>query len=165
MEAERIFRQYGGLMLRHAQLMMGRDALAEDAVQEALVRFIRLKPSFRDELHEKAWLLTVTGNICRDMLRRIKNRRETAAPEWFEAPCPAGAPDEELARKERDARLAQAVMALPVKYREPVLLVYYHELTGRQAAQAMRLTESAFRSRLMRARDMLRMRLGEEVAL
>ena len=165
MDAERVFHRYGAVMLRHAQLLLGRDSLAEDAVQEALVRVIRLNPTLRGEDHEKAWLLAVTGNICRDFLRKAKRRKETAIPDWFDAPAPGDSPDEETTRRERDARLIRAVMDLPVKYREPVLLVYYHELTGRQAAQAMRLTESAFRSRLMRARDMLRMRLGEEVAL
>ena len=165
MDAERIFHQYGSMLLRHAQLLLGRDSMAEDAVQETLVRVLRLSPKLRDADHEKAWLLAVTGNICRDFLRKAKRRRETAMPDWFDAPSADDAPDEQAGQRDRDARLIRAVMALPVKYREPVLLVYYHELTNRQAAESMRLTESAFRSRLMRARDMLRMRLGEEVEL
>ena len=165
MDAERVFYRYGGVMLRHAQLLMKNDSLAEDAVQETLVRVIRLNPSLRDEVHEKAWLLAVTGNICRDMLRRAKRRREIVLPEWLELPSPGHAPDEAVSQKDRDARLLRAVMDLPVKYREPVLLVYYHELTNTQAAEAMGITDSAFRSRLMRARDMLRRTLGEEAQL
>ena len=165
MDAERVFLNYGAAMLRHAQLLLGQDSLAEDAVQETLVRVIRLNPVLRDEHHEKAWLLAVTGNICRDFLRRAKRRRETVLPDWFDAPAPGNAPDEEAGLRDRDARLIRAVMQLPVKYREPVLLAYYHELTGREAAEAMGITDSAFRSRLMRARDMLRMTLGEEAEL
>lgn len=165
MDAERVFYRYGAAMLRHAQLLLGRDSLAEDAVQEALVRVIRLNPSLRDEEHEKAWLLAVTGNICRDFLRKMKRRKETVLPEWFDQPAPGHAPDEAASQNDRDARLLGAVMNLPVKYREPVLLVYYHELTNRQAAEAMGLTDTAFRSRLMRARDMLRVTLGEEAEL
>jgi len=165
MDAEQVFFRHGAAMLRHAQLLLGRDALAEDAVQEALVRVIRLNPSLQDETHEKAWLLAVTGNICRDFLRKMKRRKETALPEWFDRPAPGHAPDEAASQSDRDARLLRAVMDLPVKYREPVLLVYYHELTNRQAAEAMGLTDAAFRSRLMRARDMLRMTLGEEEEL
>lgn len=165
MDAERVFHRYGAMMLRHAQLLMGRDSLAEDAVQETLVRVIRLNPSLRDEQHEKAWLLAVTGNICRDFLRRARRRRETALPDWFDAPAPDSPPDEEAGRRDRDARLVRAVMQLPVKYREPVLLVYYHDLTNQQAAEVMGLTHAAFRTRLMRARDMLRTTLGEEAEL
>ena len=165
MDVERVFYRYGEAMLRHAQLLLGRDSLAEDAVQEALVRVIRLNPSLRDEVHEKAWLLAVTGNICRDMLRKAKRRCEIDLPEWAELPSPGYAPDEAVSQKDRDARLMQAVMNLPVRYREPVLLVYYHELTNAQAAEAMGITDSAFRSRLMRARDMLRRTLGEEAEL
>lgn len=165
MDAERVFHRYGGLMLRHAQLLMGQDSLAEDAVQEALIRVIRLNPQLRDENHEKAWLLAVTGNICRDFLRKAKRRRETHMPDWFDAPSPDNQPDEEAGQRDRDERLIRAVMALPVKYREPVLLTYYHELTNQQAAEVMGLTHAAFRTRLMRARDMLRMTLGEEAEL
>ena len=165
MDAERGFYRYGGVMLRHAQLLLGRDSLAEDAVQETLVRVIRLNPSLRDEVHEKAWLLAVTGNICRDMLRKARRRREVDLPEWFDHPSLGHAPDEAVSQKDRDARLLRAVMDLPVKYREPVLLVYYHELTNSQAAEAMGITDSAFRTRLMRARDLLRKTLGEEAEL
>lgn len=165
MDAERVFHRYGAVMLRHAQLLLGRDSLAEDAVQEALVRVLGLSPSFRDENHEKAWLLTVTGNICRDFMRRMKRRGEVPIPEWFDAPAPGNSPDEEAGQRERDERLIRAVMELPVKYREAVLLVYYHDLSNQQAAEAVGITHSAFRSRLMRARDMLRVTLGEEAEL
>lgn len=165
MDVERVFEQYGSMMLRHAQLLMGYSAQAEDAVQETLIRYIRTQPDFRDEGHEKAWFLAVTGNICRDMLRKIGRRRETVIPQGFDIPDSDKEPDEQLSEKERNARLTCAVMNLPVKYREPVLLVYYHDLTSRQAADVMGITSIAFRSRLMRARDMLRMMLGEEVEL
>ena len=165
MDAERVFYRYGAVMLRHAQLLMKNDSMAEDAVQETLIRVIRLNPSLRDEIHEKAWLLAVTGNICRDMLRKRKRRGEVAMPEWLELPSEGTEPGEAVSQKERDARLLRAVMDLPVKYREPVLLVYYHELTNMQAAEAMGITDSAFRTRLMRARDLLRRTLGEEAEL
>lgn len=163
MDAERIFYQYGSVMLRHAQLLVGSISLAEDAVQEALVRVIRLHPALRDEQHERAWLLAVTGNICRDMLRRRK--RETALPEFFDAPDPAGGPDEAVGQRDADRRLMQAVLELPVKYREAVLMTYYHELTGNQAAEAMGISPATFRSRLMRARNLLKAKLGEEADL
>ena len=165
MDAERMYARYGAAMLRHAQLILGRSAQAEDAVQEALVRMLRLNPSLTDERHELAWALAVTGNICRDMLRKQKRRREVSIPEWFDLPDVSGSPEEETEQRERDRRLVRAVMELPDRYREAVLMVYYHELTGSQAADALGITAAAFRSRLMRARDMLRRMLGEEVEL
>jgi len=163
MDVERVFYQYGSVMLRHAQLLVGSVSLAEDAVQEALVRVIRLHPVLRDEQHERAWLLAVTGNICRDMLRRRK--RETALPEFFDAPDPTEGPDETVGQRDADRRLMQAVLELPVKYREAVLMTYYHELTGNQAAEAMGISPATFRSRLMRARNLLKVKLGEEADL
>ena len=165
MDAERIFARYGAVMLRHAQLILGSGAQAEDAVQDALVRILRLNPSLTDERHELAWVLAVTGNICRDMLRKQKRRREVSMPDWFDAPDASGGPEEEAEQRERDRKLVRAVMELPEKYREAVLMVYYHELTGSQAADALGITAAAFRSRQMRARDMLKWMLGEEVEL
>lgn len=165
MDAERMYIRYGAAMLRHAQLILGGDGQAEDAVQEALIRMMRLTPLFRDEGHEKAWALTVTGNICRDMLRRKKRSAVAVLPEWFDAADASGTPQEEAELRERDRKLARAVMELPVRYREAVLLVYYHDLTGNEAADALGVTATAFRSRLMRAREMLRSMLGEEVEL
>ena len=165
MDVEQMFMKYGAAMLRHARLMLGKDALCEDAVQEALLRIMRTSSAPRDEAYEKAWLLTVTGNICRDFLRRRNRRREVAIPEWLDLPSGEAVPEEEVSLQDRDARLVRAVMNLPVKYREPVLLVYYHELSSKDAAQAMGLTGTAFRSRLMRAREMLRDALGEEILL
>ena len=86
-------------------------------------------------------------------------------PEWFEAPTKEAMPEEQLTEKERDRNLTRAVMQLPIKYREPILLVYYHDLSGKQASQVIGITFAALRTRLMRGRDMLRMMLGEEAEL
>ena len=61
--------------------------------------------------------------------------------------------------------LYKAVMDLPIKYREPIILHYYFDYTQREAARIMSISDAALRARLMRARDKLRAALGEEVEL
>ena len=58
-------------MFRAAYSLLGDKADAEDAVQEAFLRLVEKDPVFRDDEHEKAWLLRVTINISKNMLIRI----------------------------------------------------------------------------------------------
>ncbi len=164
MDVVQAYHQYGAAMIRHARLLLKSDQRAEDAVQDALERALRGAPAFASSEHEKAWLLAVTGNICRDYLRRAWWRRETPLPEDFDVPGPDST-EQIVTQRERDEALLRAVMNLPVKYREAVLLVYYHDLSNQAAADALGISGTAFRSRLMRARDMLRANLGEEIEM
>ena len=165
MDAERIFFQYGAQMLRHAQLLLGENALAEDVVQEALIRVMKSPLNLEDERQERAWLLRVVGNLCRDEFRRARRRGEVPLAEWMDVADEGPMPEEEAATRERDGELLRAVLRLPLKYREAVLMAYYHELDGREAALALGVTQAAFRARLARARKKLESLLKEEVLL
>ena len=146
-------------LLRMCCVYLRDIALAEDAVQETFLKAYRALNDFRGESSEKTWLMRIAVNTCKDMRRsgwfRHVDRRIT----------PDQLPQAASPAREGERQLTVEIMKLPVKYREQVLLAYYHELTGREAAEAMGITDSAFRSRLMRARDMLRMTLGEEAEL
>ena len=72
-------------------------------------------------------------------------------------------PEDEALQLERDEALYRAVMALPLKYREPIILHYYFDYTQQETARMLSIGDSALRSRLKRARDRLRRALGEEV--
>ena len=65
----------------------------------------------------------------------------------------------------RDEALYQAVMDLPLKYREPIILHYYFDVSQRDTARILAIGDSTLRTRLLRARLLLRKALGEEVEL
>jgi len=77
MNIEQVLRTYGDMLYRLCFVMLRSEADAEDAVQETLIRYFQKAPSFSDSEHEKAWLLKVAANQCRDTLR-LRNRHSHA---------------------------------------------------------------------------------------
>ncbi|MCH5287862.1 MAG: sigma-70 family RNA polymerase sigma factor [Christensenellaceae bacterium] len=134
-------------------MMLHDEALAEDAVQETFIKAYKGLASFRGDCGEKTWLTRIAVNTCRDMQRsgwfRHVDRRVSPDMMPDEASSPDGTSEE----------LAEAIVALPVKYREVVLLRYYQDMTIREIAQALGIAQSSVFSRLKRAEKKLRITL------
>ena len=118
-------------LVRMCCLCLGDASLAEDAAQETFLKAYRALDSFRGECDEKTWLMRIAINTCRDMRRsrwtRHVDRRVT--PEML--------PEASAPFDERDEELTLALMRLPPKQREAVLLRYYQRMSLAQTAQAM----------------------------
>lgn len=135
--------------LAYTQLRSAADA--EDAVQEAFLRLLRAAPTLENDAHTRAWLMRVTLNICRDMLRSPWHRRRDDLPEDL----PAEGEDER-------ADLLRAVLALPAKYRAPIHLHYYEGYSIREIAALLGCPAATVGTRLARARRLLHAALTEE---
>ena len=130
-------------------LTLGDRQLAEDAFQETMVKAWRALPGFRGESGAKTWLFHIAVNTCRDMLRSgwMRMRRRSVPLEVM--PELAGQEDERL------REMTAAVLALPDKYRETVVLFYYKQMKIREIAEALHIPQNSVSSRLRRARAML----------
>jgi len=138
-------------------------ARAEELAQEAFLRVWRNLGSWRKESALSSWVFAVAANLYRSELKRIPT--ETLPLE--EAPEPAREADQysSLATNRRDDRIRAAVLALPLRYREPVILYYFREMDLEAAAASLNLPPGTMKARLSRARDLLRRRfpsLAEE---
>ena len=137
-------------LLRTCFAYLGDLSLAEDAVQETFLKAWKNLDRFRGEASEKTWLLRIAINTCRDMRRsrwtRHVDRRVT--PEML--------PEASAPFEERDEELTLALMRLPPKQREAVLLRYYQRMSLAQTAQAMGVTVSTVSKQLGRALRSLR---------
>ena len=137
-------------LVRMCCLCLGDASLAEDAAQETFLKAYRALDSFRGECDEKTWLMRIAINTCRDMRRsrwtRHVDRRVT--PEML--------PEASAPFDERDEELTLALMRLPPKQREAVLLRYYQRMSLAQTAQAMGVTVSTVSKQLGRALRSLR---------
>lgn len=142
--------RYAGDIFRLAYARTGQRTDAEDVMQEVFVRLLRARPPFRDGEHARAWLLRVAANCANDWFRAPWRRREGPLTDSLPAP------------EHEDGGVVEAVLALPAKYRTAVHLYYYEELSVAEIAKITGKSESAVKSRLFRARAMLREALKED---
>lgn len=150
------------MMLTHERavlrlcLMYLHDAdLAQDAVQETFLKAYRRLNGFRGEASEKTWLMRIAVNTCRDMTRGGWFRHVDKAVEIENLPLPVSPPSAE------HIALTTAILQLPRKQREVVLLHCDQGLTVRETAQALGISAPAVTNRLKRARAELAAALGE----
>ena len=125
---------------------------AEDAVQSVFLRYLQKQPEFRDENHERGWLLLTAKNICRDMLRSWWRRHRVGLDELPEPAVPM--------RDKEPSELTEALLALPEKYRITLYLYYWEGYPAREVAALLGCRESTVRTRLQRGREMLKNDLG-----
>jgi RNA polymerase sigma-70 factor, ECF subfamily len=156
-----LFRRRGLQVYRFAMHMIGVPATAEDITQEVFVCVLhdaRRYDAGRGEV--LSWLLGMTRNLVRRRLERDK----VLLPLDVDVHDQAGAvgdPLHDLTRSERIALVRRAVMSLPVRYREVVLLCDLEELSYEQAAAALNCAVGTVRSRLHRARALLAAKLRD----
>ena len=147
---EELVNRYENTLFRAALAILGDVQEAEDAVQETFLRYLEKRPDFRDRGHEKAWLLKVTANRCKSVLRA---RRRHPAVELLDVyPVEDG-----------DSReLVEAILALPANQRSAVHLHYYEGYTCEEIGGILGQRPGTVRSHLSRAREALRRYLLEE---
>lgn len=142
---ESLYDQYGDMLFRVCFSILVSHSDAEDAVQDVFYKYITKKPLFSDEEHAKAWLIRVATNRCKDMLRSRKIRSAIPLEEI-----------EEYEIEPEQGELLSHVFALPLKYREAIVLHHLEGYSVAQIAQTIGLSESAVKMRLARGRELLK---------
>jgi len=158
-----IYERHRTVVYRFARLMSGSDATAEDVTQEVFVTLIHTIPTYEPQ---RAGLLTylygVARNVTRNRIRR--DRRFVALETAASAPAPADDPHDAASRAQERVLLRRAILSLPSRYREAVILSDVHGLTYAETARVLHLPVGTVRSRLSRGRQMLAARLGAATA-
>lgn len=143
--ARRLVDTYSDLILRIGYTYLHSSYDAEDICQNVLLKALRRKEPFENAEHEKAWIIRVAINGCKDQLRCGRGRLVSLeAARNMEAPQPPK--DETL----------EAVQSLQLIYREAIFLHYYEGLSIAQIAQMTGRSESAVGAALSRGRKKLR---------
>ncbi|MSQ40364.1 MAG: sigma-70 family RNA polymerase sigma factor [Dehalococcoidia bacterium] len=152
--------RYQGPVYNLALRMLSYEAAAEDVTQEVFLSAYRALGQYREGSF-KAWLLTITANACRDLLRKRKRRQETSLEEMVETSgdrsvSPSPTPEEYTLRREVQREIQQALNHLSHDHRLAVLLVNLQGLDYGEAARAMGVSLGTLKSRLSRGRAQLR---------
>jgi RNA polymerase sigma-70 factor (ECF subfamily) len=164
---EGIVRRWQGPLVNMAWRYCRDRGRAEELAQEAFVRAWRGLAYWRREASFSTWLFALAANVFRTELKRFP----TVTVPLESVPEPSGHPSQQrtLEKSSRQEAVRQAVLALPLRYREPVVLFYFHEMDLAAAAQTMGMPEGTMKARLSRARALIRSRFphleSEQVAL
>lgn len=154
-DLQRLVERHSLTLYRLAFSYCGNRPDAEDAVQETFVKFLSVRKTFESDEHLLNWLMLVTANNCRDLLRSSWRRKRQDLDAAQETPAPERDMDTSLT-------VRQAIDALPPKDRGIVYLYYYEDYPVKRIAAALGMSETAVRSRLDRARKRLKRDLGGE---
>ncbi|AKN29517.1 RNA polymerase sigma factor [Clostridium carboxidivorans P7] len=166
-ELERLMNDYGDDVLRIAYMYLKDKYLAEDVFQEVFIKVYKNFYKFEKRSSEKTWIMTITMNACKDILRNSWFKRVFAfdytdnpsiADNYVDANI-----DNKVINSIQYEKLLNEVMNLPHKYKEPILLYYYEELSTTDISKILNVPEATIRSRLFRARKMLKFNIDGKI--
>ena len=153
---EGIVRRWQGPLVNMAWRYCRDRGRAEEMAQEALVRAWRGLSQWRREGAFSTWLFALAANVFRSELKRFPT--VDVAMEDVAEPSRPASQHKEFAQQQSSDQVRRAVLALPARYREPVILFYFHEMDVSAAARTMKMPEGTLKARLARARALLRKR-------
>ena len=152
LETQALAEQYRDRLFAAAFQVCGNAADAEDAAQEALLRYHLSDKEFENQEHIRAWLLRVAINWAKNISRSYWRRNALPLEEYMETlefDC------------QESREIFREVMALPEKYRLVIHLYYYEDYSVQEIARILGISESNVKVRLSRGRQMLKATLQE----
>ncbi|MBO5870022.1 MAG: RNA polymerase sigma factor [Clostridia bacterium] len=147
---EAVLNRNSATVYRTAYLRTGNVHDAEDIMQEVFLRFVKSKPTFENDEHEKAWFIRTTVNRTNSFFTSAWKRRVVPLD------------NDVITYDENDNEsLMEAVMSLPKDIATAIHLYYYEDMPIKEIAATMNKSESAIKSLLFRGRKMLRISLKD----
>ncbi len=140
-----VVNKYSDMLFRICYCILCNKSDAEDALQDTFVKLITKAPDFRDEEHEKAWLIKVATNISKNMLM-LRLRRNAVNLEDIT----------EIGVKDEDSEVFEAIMSLPVKYKIVMVLFYVEGYKTEEISDIVQISSEAVRKRLQKGRELLK---------
>jgi RNA polymerase sigma-70 factor (ECF subfamily) len=161
---EGLVRQHSRLVYRIAYAALRSHHDAEDATQETFLRVIRYSHKLAAVQNPKTWLARIAWRVAIDRSQQRGRRREIPVddPEKpaTEIPAVDAAADEAMQSSQVGALLERLIAALPERLREPLILSAVEEMSPREVAATLGINEAAVRSRVFRARQILKDKLA-----
>lgn len=153
MDIEQLIDTYSDYLYRIAFIYTKDAQTAEEVVQDVFLKFYKTNQYDAEQASVKTYLTKMTMNRSYDYLRSWKAKKNQFLGQLKK---PEHAAEIEVLRHEERGEITKAVLKLPVKYREVLLLYYYEDLQVAEIAQFLDTPESTIKSRLQRARGKLK---------
>lgn len=144
--------KYKNTVFRAAYSYCGNKSDAEDISQEVFLKFYTLDRVFQSENEEKAWLIRVTVNKCKDIFKSSWYKTKTSLEECREV----------YSMNESQSELINVLMSIPEKYRIVIHLYYYEQYSVKEISEITSRKESTVQTHLQRGRKLIEKKLKEE---
>ncbi len=151
LDIERIVDKYGNMLFRMCLVILCNENDAEDVVQDTFITYLTKSTPFNDSEHEKAWLITIATNRCKNM-RRYNIIRKHMDINDLQLYC----------KDDENYGLIEHLMRLPNKHKIVLLLYYVEGYKVDEIAKILVITTSAVKKRLQRGRELIRERYRKE---
>ena len=165
-EFKRLVEKYQSIVFRTALGFVHIREDAEDLTQEVFIRVFQSLDSFRGNSEFSTWLYRITVNICLNHIDKSKSRgifqfTEDMMQNLFNKAGENKNPVEELIEAERETAIRDAIDSLPEKQKTAFVLSKYDELSQKEIAQIMQISEGAVEQHLQRGKINLQKKLGQ----
>ena len=151
-EIETVIRTYSDTLFKICLLILCKEQDAEDALQETFLRYMLKAPVFNETEHQKAWLIRVAANVCKDIYR-YKTRHNHMNIDELSS----------YGSSEEDRSIVNTVAILPQKYKIVILLHYIEGYDVKSIADITGISVSAAKKRLQRGREKLKILYEEDL--
>jgi len=161
-----IVREHSRMVFKIAYAVLRNHADAEDATQEVFMRVVRHIGKVGQLRDAKAWTARIAWNVSQERAKdRMKSERRSAYVDDIQLAIEQlrssdGGLEEIAISREQTSLLQSLIVGLPDDLREPLILSTVEEMTSTDIAKAMKIPEGSVRTRLMRARQLLRLKLA-----
>jgi RNA polymerase sigma-70 factor, ECF subfamily len=158
-----LYRHFHRRVFGLCRYLLGSETEAEDAASDVFTRLPRAMKSYDTSLPFPGWLMSVSTHHCLDLLRKRKVESRLFEPVQADAPEPVSAtpsPLQEVLTAESRDKVRRAVAGLPERYRLPLTLRYYNELSYNEIAATLELTRAHVATLIFRAKQELRRALS-----
>ena len=153
-EVRRVIGQYSDTVRRICMLHLKNYADTEDIFQTVFLKYALCSDAFESQEHERAWIIRVTVNACKDLLKSFFHTHFVSLENLPEPPS-------QMAQSNRE--VLEAVLSLPAKYKDVVYLHYYEGYTAPEISRILRKSPNTVYTRLTRAKEILRQKLGGDL--
>jgi RNA polymerase sigma-70 factor, ECF subfamily len=164
---ESLVRDYSRLVYRIVFAVVRSHHDAEDATQETFMRVLRYSSRLRDVENPKTWLARIAWRVAVDRSQKRQGKREVSLDDAdkpsTEISSPAIGAEETMHSARLGIVMETLIAALPPKLREPLVLSTLEEMSPREVAATLGINEAAVRSRVFRARQILKEKLTQRI--
>jgi RNA polymerase sigma-70 factor, ECF subfamily len=162
---EGLVRQHSRLVYRIAYAALRSHHDAEDATQETFLRILRYSHKLAAVEDPKTWLARIAWRVAVDRSKRRGSQREISLDDpdrpGEQVLSSDASADEAMQGAQFGTRLERLIAALPEKLRQPLILSAIEEMSPREVAATLSINEAAVRSRVFRARQILKEKLAQ----